>query len=70
MISEAALSTTARLQTTFGARAGRPVAVGGVLTLATGLPMTAANLAALEAAWRIELDPATRDETRATRTTR
>jgi len=29
-----------------------PVRKGGVLTLAVGLPMTAQNLAMLEAAWR------------------
>lgn len=36
--------------------AAKPITKGGVLTLAAGLPMTAQNLAALEAAWRFDAD--------------
>ncbi len=45
---------TLRTRSTFGARVGRPVVHGGVVALPTSLAMTAANLAALEAAWQFE----------------
>ncbi|MFO0744072.1 MAG: hypothetical protein U1F43_00160 [Myxococcota bacterium] len=44
----------ARLRSALGALAGRPLATHGVVTLAAGIPMTSANLAALEAAWHFE----------------
>ena len=45
-----------RLSLAFGARVGRPVVHAGVVALPTALAPTAANLAALETAWRFALD--------------
>lgn len=45
---------TMRTRATFGPRVGRPVVHGGVVAMPTSLAMTAANLAALEAAWQFE----------------
>lgn len=44
--------TLARLAKLF--QPARPITSGGVVTLSAGLPMTAATLARLEAAWRLE----------------
>lgn len=52
--SDPRLALSDRVRDALGALASRPIAVGGVLTLARGIPMTSAHLAALEAAWRFE----------------
>lgn len=45
---------TMRTRVTFGARVGRPVVHAGVVAMPSSLALTAANLAALEAAWQFE----------------
>jgi hypothetical protein len=49
-------TAVSRLNLSFGARVGRPVVHAGVVALPTALAPTAANLAALERAWRFASD--------------